>query len=197
MKIGLIAYRGGNVRSIRSALEDLGVEVVYSNDPQVLNGCVGLIFPGVGAAAPAMADLRASGLHEWIPTWDRPFLGICLGMQLLCASSEEGEVETLGIFPCRVFRFRHAPRIPHMGWNAVDFLTEDPLFSNIPSQTHFYFVHSYRISLMERTIAQAVYSEPFSAAIRKGFFWGVQFHPEKSSEAGMQILSNFVTLCRS
>lgn len=195
MKIGLIAYRGGNVRSIRSALESLGVEIVYSRDFDELSSCAGLVFPGVGAAAPAMEDLRAAGLDKWIPAWNRPFLGICLGMQLLCAYSEEGEVPGLGIFPLRVERFQKAPRIPHIGWNTVEFSGEEALFAGIPSHSYFYFVHSYRVPLSDYTIGRAEYGERFSAALRRDNFWGVQFHPEKSSSVGMQILSNFVRLC--
>ncbi len=197
MKIGLIAYRGGNVRSIRSALESLGVEVVYSRDPQELSSCAGLIFPGVGAAASAMEDLQASGLDKWIPTWARPFLGICLGMQLLCAYSEEGGVPGLGVFPLRVERFQKAPRIPHMGWNTVEVSEGEELFSGIPSQSYFYFVHSYRAPLSEYTIGRAEYGEVFSAALRRDNFWGVQFHPEKSGKTGLQILSNFAQICSS
>jgi imidazole glycerol phosphate synthase, glutamine amidotransferase subunit len=197
MKIGLIAYRGGNVRSIRSALESLGVEVIYSRDIRDLGECAGLVFPGVGAAAPAMEDLRCSGLADWIPAWERPFLGICLGMQLLCEHSEEGEVSGLGVFPVRVERFQKAPRIPHIGWNTVELLAEDPLFLGIPQRSYFYFVHSYRASLSPYTIGRTTYGEPFSAAMRRDNFWGVQFHPEKSSSIGLQILANFVRLCSS
>ena len=197
MKIGLIAYRGGNVRSIRSALESLGVEVVYSRDPRELASCAGLIFPGVGAAASAMEDLQASGLDKWMPTWERPFLGICLGMQLLCAYSEEGGVPGLGVFPLRVERFQKAPRIPHMGWNTVEVSEGEVLFSGIPSHSYFYFVHSYRAPLSKYTIGRTEYGEVFSAALRRDNFWGVQFHPEKSGRVGLQILSNFVRICSS
>ncbi len=197
MRIGLIAYRGGNIRSIRSALESLGVEVVYSRDPAELSNCAGVVFPGVGAAAPAMEDLQATGLHTWIPTYTRPFLGICLGMQLLCARSEEGNVPGLGVFPLPVERFQKAPRIPHIGWNNITVLAEDPLFEGIPKESYFYFVHSYRAPVSSDTIAQAMYGESFSAALRRDNFWGVQFHPEKSGVVGQQILANFVRLCRS
>ncbi len=195
MKIGLIAYRGGNLRSIRSALDSVGVEVLYSQDPSELATCTGLVFPGVGAAAPAMQDLKDSGLDRWIPTWDRPFLGICLGMQLLCEYSEEGQVCGLGVFPLRVERFQKAPRIPHMGWNTVEFLGADPLFTGVPIHSYFYFVHSYRASLSPYTIGQTEYGELFSAALRRDNFWGVQFHPEKSGSVGLKILTNFVHLC--
>lgn len=197
MRIGLIAYRGGNIRSIRSALESLGVEVVYSRNPAELDSCAGVVFPGVGAAAPAMQDLQAAGLHTWIPTYASPFLGICLGMQLLCAHSEEGDVSGLGVFPLPVERFQKAPRIPHIGWNSVTFSADDPLFQGIPSESYVYFVHSYRAPVSSDTIAQAVYGEPFSAALRRDNFWGVQFHPEKSNSVGEQILANFVQICRS
>jgi glutamine amidotransferase len=118
-------------------------------------------------------------------------------MQLLCEHSEEGEVSGLGVFPVRVERFQKAPRIPHIGWNTVELLAEDPLFLGIPQRSYFYFVHSYRASLSPYTIGRTTYGEPFSAAMRRDNFWGVQFHPEKSSSIGLQILANFVRLCSS
>lgn len=197
MKIGLVAYRAGNVRSIQSALETFGVKVLYSDQEQVLRQAAGLVFPGVAAAPTAMADLRERGLADWLLSWDRPFLGICLGMQLLCRFTEEGEVPLLGLFPYTVKRFTAVPRQVHMGWNFVQPMTPDPLWHRLEKGEFFYFVHSYRVMLGPETIAQATYGEPFSAALRKKNFWGVQFHPEKSGKAGMRLLENFLRLCRS
>lgn len=197
MKVGLIAYRGGNVRSIRSALEELGAEVVYSDQIKELEKCAGIIFPGVGAAPPAVQDLKNRGLWEWLPTVQRPFLGICLGMQLLGMSSEEGPAPGLGIFPYEVKAFQSASRLPHIGWNLVHLTQPDPLWEGLPSTFHAYFVHSYRAEVGSYTLAQTEYGEVFSAAVRKDFFWGVQFHPEKSGRHGMRILQNFLRVCLS
>lgn len=197
MKIGLIAYRGGNVRSIRSALEELGVQVLYSDQPAMLAGCEGIVFPGVGAALPAVEDLRTRGLWDWLPTWKKPFLGICLGMQLLGTESEEGPAPGLRIFPYRVEAFREAPRLPHIGWNIVHLLSPDPLWAGLPERFYAYFVHSYRAPIGDYAIAQSIYGEPFSAAVRRDNFWGVQFHPEKSSTYGLQVLRNFIRICAS
>lgn len=197
MKIGLVAYRGGNVRSIRSALEALGATVVYSEQWRELSACAGLVFPGVGAAPPAVADLKDRTLWEKFPHWERPFLGICLGMQLMGQYSEEGNAPGLGIFPYPVQRFRQAPRLPHIGWNLVRPVQSDPLWEGLPETFYAYFVHSYRMAVGAFTIAESEYGEVFSAAVRKGLYWGLQFHPEKSGAAGMQILTNFIRLCSS
>lgn len=196
MRIGLVAYRAGNVRSIQSALETLGATVLYSDREDVLRQAAGLVFPGVGAAPTAMADLRQRGLSEWLLSWDRPFLGICLGMQLLCHFTEEGGVSLLELFPYAVKRFTSVPRQVHMGWNFVQPLTPDPLWDGLENGNFFYFIHSYRVMLGPETIAQATYGEPFSAALRKENFWGVQFHPEKSGRAGLRLLENFLRLCK-
>ncbi|MCX7606987.1 MAG: imidazole glycerol phosphate synthase subunit HisH [Bacteroidia bacterium] len=197
MKIGVIAYRGGNVRSICSALESLGVELLYTAEWEQLRGCAGLIFPGVGAALPAVQDLQRTCLWEKLPTWDRPFLGVCLGMQLLGKESEEGPAPGLGVFSYAVRPFREAPRVIHMGWNAVSPLMQDPLWYGIESPFYVYFVHGYRADVMDCTIAEAVYGERFSAAVRRENFWGVQFHPEKSGEVGFKVLQNFLSICKS
>lgn len=196
MKIGLIAYRGGNVRSLRSALEALGVEVMYSADPRVLAACEGVIFPGVGAALPAVQDLQAKGLWDWIPTYSRPFLGICLGMQLLGESSAEGPAPGLQVFPYEVKPFQQSPRTIHMGWNLVHPLRADPLWAGIETPFYAYFVHGYRAEVGPYTLAQTEYGEKFSAAVQKENFWGVQFHPEKSGAVGLRILANFLQQCR-
>lgn len=197
MKIGLVAYRGGNVRSIRSALETLGAVVVYSDRWSELSACAGLVFPGVGAAPPAVEDLKNRGLWEMLPHWERPFLGICLGMQLLGQHSEEGDVSGMGVFPEPVQRFRQAPRLPHIGWNLVRPVQPDPLWEGLPETFYAYFVHSYRMPAGGFTIAQSEYGEVFAAAVCRGLYRGVQFHPEKSGATGMQILANFLKLCSS
>lgn len=197
MKVGLIAYRGGNVRSIRSALEALEAQIVYSDKPEKLTSCAGLIFPGVGAAKPAAEDLQQRGLWEWLPTWQRPFLGICLGMQLLGRYCEEGDTPGLGVFPYPVEAFRQAPRRIHMGWNLVQLLHPDPLWAGLPETAYFYFVHGYRAPAGSYTFAQSTYGETFSAAVRYANFWGVQFHPEKSGALGLKLLQNFLRLCKS
>ncbi|GIV24437.1 MAG: imidazole glycerol phosphate synthase subunit HisH [Bacteroidia bacterium] len=197
MKIGLIAYRGGNVRSIRSALEALGAEVVYSADPFALSVCSGLVFPGVGAALPAVEDLQARGLWDWLPRWEKPFLGICLGMQLMGRYLEEGNVPGLGIFPFEVIAFQQAPRTLHIGWNLVSPSQPDPLWEGLKPPFYAYFVHGYRASVGPYSLAETTYGETFSAAVRKALFWGVQFHPEKSGRVGLMILANFLRLCAS
>mgnify|MGYP000232905908 CR=1 FL=1 len=197
MKIGLIAYRGGNVRSIRSALEALGADVVYSADPSMLEPCAGLIFPGVGAALPAVEDLHARGLWAWLPRWEKPFLGICLGMQLMGSYLAEGGVPGLGIFPFEVEAFCQAPRALHIGWNLVSPHRPDPLWEGLRAPFYAYFVHGYRAPVGPYSLAEATYGETFSAAVRKDLFWGVQFHPEKSGRIGLTLLSNFLRVCAS
>ncbi|MCX7651850.1 MAG: imidazole glycerol phosphate synthase subunit HisH [Bacteroidia bacterium] len=197
MKVGVIAYTGGNVRSIRSALEELGAEVVYSDQLRMLRECAGLVFPGVGAALPAVHDLRSRGIWDWLPQWDRPFLGICLGMQLLGRETEEGPAPGLGIFPLHIQLFRAAVRLPHIGWNLVRWTQKDPLQEGLPESFYAYFVHSYRAEIGEYTIGMSEYGEAFSSVVRNGLFWGTQFHPEKSGNEGMQLLRNFLKLCKS
>lgn len=197
MKIGLIAYRGGNVRSLRSALETLGAQVVYSAQAEELASCQGLVFPGVGAALPAVEDLQARGLWDWLPSWEKPFLGICLGMQLMGRYLEEGDVAGLGIFPFEVRAFRQAPRALHIGWNLVSPCQADPLWEGLEPPFYAYFVHGYRASGGPYSLAETTYGETFSAAVRKDLFWGVQFHPEKSGRVGLTLLSNFLQVCTS
>ncbi|GIV23632.1 MAG: imidazole glycerol phosphate synthase subunit HisH [Bacteroidia bacterium] len=196
MKIGLIRYSGGNVRSLRSAIESLGAQVLYSDNPQELSACDGLIFPGVGFAGEAVRDLQAAGLWAWLPTWDRPFLGICLGMQLLGGYCAEGEVPGLGIFAYEVLPFAKSPRRIHIGWNIVAWRANHPLARGLPERFYAYFVHGYRASVGAETLAESVYGEPFSAVVGKDNFFGVQFHPEKSSKHGLILLKNFLDLCR-
>lgn len=191
---GVINYPAGNSFSVIQALERLGETVIYSDDPSRLSQADRIIFPGVGSAAPAMSALREKGLDKWLQSCEKPLLGICLGMQLMLSFSEEGDTECLDLIPGRVTRFAEAPRAIHIGWNAVEVPGEDPLFRDIPAGTDFYFVHQYYVPLLEATIGKAEYGGVFSAAIRSGRRWGVQFHPEKSASGGMQLLKNFLDL---
>lgn len=191
MTVVIVRYNAGNTCSIANALDRLGVSCTISDDAQTLLSAERLIFPGVGEASSAMRYLKSKGLDEVLKAVKAPLLGICLGLQLLCDSSEEGETQCLGIFPERVRRFKRPRKIPHMGWSRVHELGH-PLFSGIPDDSFFYFVHSYRLELTADSIASCCYEENFSAAAVKDNFAGVQFHPEKSSSAGEQLLRNFL-----
>ncbi len=194
--IGILDYGMGNLRSVQKALEFLGGRAVISSDRAVLDGCDKLILPGVGSFFAGMENLQAAGLDTYVRARvaDTPLLGICLGMQfLLEASEEEGEHAGLGLVPGRVTRFTQG-KIPHMGWNEVHALSS-PLFKGIGEGTRFYFVHSYYAATDDgHTIAKTEYYRTFSAAVRAGNAYGVQFHPEKSGDAGLQLLRNFMRL---
>ncbi|MFD1470462.1 imidazole glycerol phosphate synthase subunit HisH [Hymenobacter caeli] len=209
--VAVVNYQGGNVQSVLFALERLGVEAVLTDDAQVLRAADKVLFPGEGEASSAMAALRAAGLHEVLPTLTQPFLGICLGMQLLGRRSDEGPAggtELLGMLPFEVVRFTPpdaAHKVPHMGWNNLHDL-QGPLFAGLPgapvantgapgAADYVYFVHSYYAPVGDYTIAQASYPAgvPFSAGVRHRNFYGMQFHVEKSGPVGEQILRNFLT----
>lgn len=194
--IAVVKYEAGNVRSVLNALARAGAEdALLTSDPDILRAADKVILPGVGEAATALESLRKEGLDTLIPSLRQPVLGICIGLQLLCLDSEEGDVQGLGIFPSKVRRFVPAPgiKIPHMGWNSVSGLA-GPLFNGIPEGTFFYFVHSYRADVCGGTVAVTDHGGPFSAAIKAGNFHGVQFHPEKSGAAGEKLLRNFISL---
>lgn len=191
--IAIIEYNGGNVRSVANALVRQGQAPLITTDVDEIRAASHVIFPGVGSAASAMGSLREQGLASLIPTLNQPVLGICLGMQLLCAHSEEGETPGLGIFSSRVGRFRIDERVPHMGWNSLQHTT-GPLFNGIDDGQDMYFVHSYRAEIGPETCAQGIYQETFSTAFQKDNFFGVQFHPEKSAKQGAQLLQNFLAL---
>ncbi|MEX1139932.1 MAG: imidazole glycerol phosphate synthase subunit HisH [Bacteroidota bacterium] len=193
--IGIIDYGAGNVRSVSNALTTLGVQHFISGDVKELRRASKIIFPGVGEARSAMASLERTGVTEWIRSARVPFLGICLGMQLLFEHTSERETTCLGIMEGAVKRFPVGVRVPHMGWNTLTLVTEDPLFQGVQSGEFFYFIHSYFAPLTAKTIGTTDYSGDFSSAIRIRNFRGVQFHPEKSGEAGLRLLSNFVILC--
>ena len=192
-RVVIIKYGAGNLFSVRVAIERLGYEVVCSADPRVVREADKVIFPGVGQAATAMRQLRESGMDRVISELKVPVLGICLGMQLMCAHSEEGNTEGLGIFPMRVKEFGKCSKVPYMGWNGIRGL-KSGLFDGIVEGEMVYFVHSYYVPLSEYAIATCDYQMAFSAAIRKDNFWGCQFHPEKSAGVGEKIIENFLKM---
>ena len=203
MKVGLINYGMGNLGSVRRALEDLGAQVVVAERPDALDGVDRMVLPGVGAFGEAMARLRAGGwedaLHRQVREQGKVLLGICLGMQMLAASSDENGVTSgLGFIPGRVRRLDAmgcALRIPHVGWNEVRFSDGARLFAGIPQDVDFYFVHSYAVEPDGAGVcATATYGADIAAAVEDGRVLGTQFHPEKSSAAGRQVLRNFLAV---
>jgi glutamine amidotransferase len=187
----IIDYGAGNIQSIKFAFQRLGYEAVLSRDAEEIMGADKVIFPGVGEASSAMKKLRESKLDQIIPKLKQPVLGICLGMQLMCHTSEEGATQGLGIFDVDVVRFSQEVKVPQIGWNQITNLKSD-LFKNVQEKEHIYLVHSFYAPLCEETIAEAEYGLNYSAALKKDNFYGTQFHPEKSSEVGEQILRNFI-----
>lgn len=190
-KITLIDYGAGNVKSVAFAFERLGLQTILSDDPATIKSSDYVIFPGVGHAKYAMDTLKTKNLVKLIKSLEQPVLGICLGMQLMCRSTEEGGVEGMGIFDVDVKRFTGDFKIPHMGWNDVT-----PVNKNwFPDRTDsYYFVHSYYVPICDATAASCSYSIDFSAALAKDNFYGCQFHPEKSATAGEQLIKNFLSL---
>ena len=194
MTIAIIKYNAGNIQSVLYALERIGAEAIVTDNTEQIQSADKVIFPGVGEASTAMRYLRERKMDQVITTLSQPVLGVCLGMQLMCAHSEENDTECLGIFEEKVKRF--APlsndvKVPQIGWNDIYDL-QFPLFKNIEDNSFCYFVHSYYAALGEHTIATANYVQPYSAALQKNNFYGVQFHPEKSAEIGERILRNFI-----
>lgn len=191
MKIVIIDYGAGNIQSIKFALERLGYEGILSGDPEVIKSADKVIFPGVGEASSAVRKLKSTGLEKVIPNLKQPVLGICLGMQLMCNSSEEGDTEGLGIFDVDVVHFERKLKVPHIGWNRITDLKTD-LFEGIQEKEYVYLVHSFYAPVCHETIAKCDYGVGYSSALKKDNFYGVQFHPEKSSTAGELILENFL-----
>jgi glutamine amidotransferase len=191
MTVTVIRYNAGNVRSVTTALERIGARYVVSGDCKELRAAERIIFPGVGEASTAMEYLRTTGIDRVLRETKAPLLGICLGLQLLCSESEEGNASCLGALSGKVRRFITPRKVPHMGWSQVTNLSH-PVFEGIPEGSYFYFVHSYRLEECVETVARCVHGEPFSAAAATRNFVGVQFHPEKSADVGEQLLRNFV-----
>lgn len=193
MSIVIINYGAGNIQSLKFACQRLGHDARLSSDPKEISSAEKVIFPGVGEAGSAMGKLRLSGLDKVIPKLNQPVLGICLGMQLMCNSSEEGNTIGLGIFDVDVKKFSKNVKVPQVGWNQISNLRSD-LFKKIPEYEHLYMVHSYYAPLCKETIAVSEYELKYSAALKKNKFYGTQFHPEKSSVIGAKILENFLRL---
>ncbi|MEO6939775.1 MAG: imidazole glycerol phosphate synthase subunit HisH [Candidatus Kapaibacterium sp.] len=197
MKVVIVKYNAGNTRSVHFALERLGISAEVSDSPELIRSADKVILPGVGQAASAMAYLKQNALNETIKHLTQPVLGICLGMQLLCKHSEEGDTECLGIFDQDVIKLdsSNTPgmKVPHVGWNTLDSL-HGTLFDGISEGSFMYFVHSYYVGISEHTISRTDYTTTFSSAIHRNNFFGVQFHPEKSLRVGEQLLKNFLAL---
>ena len=191
--IAILKYNAGNVTSVENAVQNLGYSTVVTDDIEVLKSADKVIFPGVGEASSAMKYLTEKGLDKVIRELTQPVLGICLGMQLMCESSEEGETKGLGIFDAKVLQFPPTALVPQMGWNNFKSL-KGKLFDGITLENDCYFVHSYYAEICTETIAVTDYILPFSAALQKNNFYATQFHPEKSAKIGLQILNNFLKL---
>lgn len=194
--IAIVNYGVGNIRSVVNALNRAGVtEPVLTADRELLSKADKVLLPGVGDASCAMAALRDCGLAEFIPTLTQPVLGICVGLQLMCRRSEEGDVKCMGIFDTDVVRFQPAEglKIPHMGWNSISDL-KTGLFKGLKEGSYVYYVHSYYPQLCGDTIAATCHGVAFSGALARGNFYGTQFHPEKSGEVGALIIKNFLEL---
>lgn len=192
--IAIIKYNAGNITSVKNAIERLGFECTVTDDEQQIRNAEKVIFPGVGEASSAMNYLREKQLDKLITSLTQPVLGICLGQQLMCKFSEEGNTNCLGIFDVQVKKFPPTDIVPHMGWNCHRQLNDLPLFRRVNKDDDVYFVHSYYCELSQYTIAECDYILPFSAAMQKNNFYTTQFHPEKSAGVGEQILKNFLAL---
>ncbi|MGZ5263367.1 MAG: imidazole glycerol phosphate synthase subunit HisH [Kaistella sp.] len=191
--IAILKYNAGNATSVENAVQRLGYQTVITDDIAVLKAAEKVILPGVGEAASAMNYLKEKGLDEVIKSLKQPVLGICLGMQLLCEFSEEGDTKTLGIFNAKVKKFPPEDLVPHTGWNNFT-AVKGKLFENVRVDENCYFVHSYYAEISDETVAVTDYILPFSAALQKDNFYATQFHPEKSAPTGIQILKNFLSL---
>lgn len=191
MNIVIIDYGAGNIQSIKFAIERLGYTAILSNNANEIRNADKVIFPGVGEASSAMSKLKETGLDQIIPTLKQPVLGICLGMQLMCKYSEEGDTVGLSIFDVNVLRFSESVKVPQIQWNTIRDL-KSPLFNGIDEESFIYMVHSYYAPVTNETIATCTYGGDYGAAFAKANFYGTQFHPEKSSSVGEQILKNFI-----
>jgi glutamine amidotransferase len=191
--IAIVKYNAGNTRSVQNALNRLGYDSIVTDDIETLISADKVIFPGVGEASTAMTYLKERGLDQVIKNLTQPVLGICLGLQLLCSESEEGNTKCFGVFENKVRRFEETDLVPHMGWNDINSL-QGELFNGIETGEDMYFVHSYYAVLSKQTTAICDYITPFSASLMKGNFYATQFHPEKSAGIGEKILLNFLEL---
>lgn len=197
MKVAIIKYNAGNIFSVENALRRVGVEPILTDDADVLASADKVLFPGQGEASTTMAYIRQHGLDRVIRQLRQPVLGICIGQQLLCAHSEEGDTDCIGIFPVNVKRFvpqRHEEKVPAMGWNTLYIKEQTPLLKGLGEHPYAYFVHSYYVPTCPWTTAESFYIHPFSACLSKDNFYATQFHPEKSGKVGEQILHNFLSL---
>lgn len=192
----IVDYGAGNTKSVTNLLDRLGQQYVLTADENEISQADRLILPGVGHAASAMDSLEKSGLISTLKTYQKPFMGICLGMQLMYDFSEEGDVDCLSIIPGSVKKFDSDShhKVPHMGWNTIQTDPDNPLFTGIPDHSYVYFVHSYFAEISEETIAGCDYIFPFSAAVQYRNYYAVQFHPEKSGEVGQKLMENFLKL---
>ena len=197
MKVSIIKYNAGNIQSVLFALERIGIEATVTNDIETLNTSDKVIFPGVGEASSAMKYLKDKNLDKVITNLKQPVLGICLGMQLMCQHSEEGNTECLGIFEnqIKLFPIGNQVKVPQMGWNKIYDLKTD-LYKDINENEYMYFVHSYYAEIGEHTIAKTTHGLEYSCSLQKNNFFGAQFHPEKSGDAGQKLLENFVQLTK-
>lgn len=208
MKVSIVKYNAGNIFSVINAVKRMGIEPLWTDNPEELMSSDRVIFPGQGEARSAMEYLHGRNLDRVIADLRQPVLGICVGQQLLCSHSEEGDTDCIGVFPIQVRRFQpnvHEEKVPCMGWNSLDLRLSDsdnvmrtadnvsPLFAGLGKEDYVYFVHSYYCELCDNTIATADYILPYSAALQKDNFFATQFHPEKSGEVGRKILHNFLS----
>jgi imidazole glycerol-phosphate synthase subunit HisH len=192
----IIDSGGANLASLQFAFERLGAKTRVSAEAAEITSAARVILPGVGSAGDAMARLRKNGVADLLPSLTQPVLGICLGMQLLFERSEEGNTDCLGIIPDEVKRLQPAQGrpVPHMGWNQLSPVREDPLLEGISADDYVYFVHSFAVPVSDMTLASADYGIALSAIVRRGNFWGTQFHPERSAQTGARVLANFLRL---
>jgi glutamine amidotransferase len=193
MRVAVIKYNAGNIRSVGFALERLGIKAEITDDFEYIRKADKVIFPGVGEAGTTMKYLKNKGIDNLLTELKQPVLGICLGLQLMCSHSEEGNVGCMGIFDVPVLKFSPLNKVPHMGWNSIFDIRGD-IFSGIPSESYVYFVHSYYVPICKYTSASCDYITKFSAALQKDNYFATQFHPEKSGDAGHRILKNFIEL---
>ncbi len=193
MKIVILKYNAGNIRSVTFALERIGVSPIVTGDIDEIQSADKVIFPGVGEASSAMHFLKEQKLDKVITDLKQPVLGICLGMQLMCNFSEEGNTNCLGIFDQKVSKFSHTNKVPQIGWNNIFDLSSN-IFDHVNENEYMYFVHGYFVEVGSNTISKTNYGIDYSSALKKDNFYGVQFHPEKSGDAGQKILENFLSL---